>query len=1477
MKSKQSPVEELLRQADELMESQKPRAEVYAAMAHSLGLAWSDLNALLLLRKQILELNVAFHWYANVALHKRESVCTYTGMPSRLALTRAEQFNDLLEKAERDFVSAPLPSDVEMARIMTSQHQELKKRMLEGLMYSLQDGQMLLENLRNLESQGTVDSRPDHIRLNVRFACNQVQRWLEELHDRRRRLDELWLRRKFRLEQSLSLLLFYEELKALESWIRSEGAKLLEEQDLGNSVSASEILLHKHGLLEKDLKNHQDKCVRLVRSAERLLQNNTAGAEEASHRAYSTLDWIASLGNAMDKRRDLLDKALEFFSKTDSVLTRLTQLEAQVEGGDPIHLEELNQRISETTEGLVSQVVSQGRELITEAQHTGTEGISQRIREIEEMRDRIQNRFKTRQEKSKALVLSKTLTTFTETFSKLEIWLTENGENFFRGHRDMGSVLAMARDFLNTHHRHQTLLSTKLSEIEAAMQHFEKLKAESQESPNFPDVQRRVKAFKDSLASTRDTFDRRCSLATTYVKFHTLAVQLANEMDSVEKLLREECWDEKHMASIEESRLSLRQNSLQLANTGRNFLLDAQEPPDQYLDLERGRLCVETLLEHFSQRNESLQDAIQAHQDAYLKNQRARFGFQQIRQESQMVNRGIRVMERAEKVMADAYPLFREDILDIDRVIISLTEKTRRVTTEIGLINADIDRILQTSKSSDMKGFYFSDFLPGSPLWVPALTWVFVWIGSSQEELENLRSRLGDAKQNLQSLASRHETLVTITTSLLKNVSELDKIREKLKALREKPLPSSADDTEYMIREHEVLSQTSREIYHFTKSEADNVSSRLKHQEPTPNGDEDSHRIQDVMAKRKQDLDSLCLEQSEILRRHLDRCRFQADFKHISSQLVELSNQLQNLRGQYGDSSSTAKSTSSSFRIFESTIDRLEERVSHFVSTAQKLISDQPETSKYVEVQLSDLQTKWSTLHMHVGETRHLIDLSIEYFTLIDEAEDWFKEGSKVLISIAKKSATITTPEEATRLLNEMESFLKPGEAKQEERIRKISTLAIQLYGASEPSQVKSVSKQNVDMMDSFGVINKNLSQLKLNMLTAKEEREKMKQDQAKVEASLEAAKAEAAAATAALAAAEEARKAAEAAAKALNQPPPLFPPLQRDIVEMSESIEILKTKTEVEEVEEELRPAKMAKLYDPPLFTLPLHDAEVDEGSTFSFECRVVGDPTPEVTWYKDGMMIQNNPDYQMSFKAGICTLTIEETFTEDSARFSCKAVNVAGESETSGRLHVRETRSMETLVPPMFTQVLQPAIVKEGESFQFECRVAGNPLPVVQWFKNDQCIDASPNYVITYNNGICVLRFEEVLLEDQAEYVCRATNSSGSEECRAALSVQALEPVETPSFPTPLSNVMARAGQKLRLECCVKGIPTPEISWLHNNRPIKENRETKMEYDGRRATLTIVEAFPKDAGSYVIFAKNKAGEATSSCNVSVKVSTDP
>ena len=60
LQSKQTPVEELLRQADDLIANQRPRAEVYTAMAESLGQAWKDLNDHLDQRKDVLKLNFNF-------------------------------------------------------------------------------------------------------------------------------------------------------------------------------------------------------------------------------------------------------------------------------------------------------------------------------------------------------------------------------------------------------------------------------------------------------------------------------------------------------------------------------------------------------------------------------------------------------------------------------------------------------------------------------------------------------------------------------------------------------------------------------------------------------------------------------------------------------------------------------------------------------------------------------------------------------------------------------------------------------------------------------------------------------------------------------------------------------------------------------------------------------------------------------------------------------------------------------------------------------------------------------------------------------------------------------------------------------------------------------------------------------------------------------------------------------------------------
>ena len=70
LQDKQSPVEELLRQADQMILTQQPRAEVYSAMAESLGSAWRDINNIMEERKILLDINFAFQGHLQVGFFR---------------------------------------------------------------------------------------------------------------------------------------------------------------------------------------------------------------------------------------------------------------------------------------------------------------------------------------------------------------------------------------------------------------------------------------------------------------------------------------------------------------------------------------------------------------------------------------------------------------------------------------------------------------------------------------------------------------------------------------------------------------------------------------------------------------------------------------------------------------------------------------------------------------------------------------------------------------------------------------------------------------------------------------------------------------------------------------------------------------------------------------------------------------------------------------------------------------------------------------------------------------------------------------------------------------------------------------------------------------------------------------------------------------------------------------------------------------
>lgn len=95
-------------------------------------------------------------------------------------------------------------------------------------------------------------------------------------------------------------------------------------------------------------------------------------------------------------------------------------------------------------------------------------------------------------------------------------------------------------------------------------------------------------------------------------------------------------------------------------------------------------------------------------------------------------------------------------------------------------------------------------------------------------------------------------------------------------------------------------------------------------------------------------------------------------------------------------------------------------------------------------------------------------------------------------------------------------------------------------------------------------------------------------------------------------------------------------------------------------------------------------------------------------------------------------------------------------------------------------------------------------------------------------------------------------------------------MEPIK-PAVKLPLKDIGVFEGKSVRLDCVIVGQPEPEVIWYHNERPVKESQDVQLLFQGDRCTLIVQEAFLEDAGRYRVVAINSAGEAASSCDLSV------
>ncbi|XP_011530074.1 palladin isoform X6 [Homo sapiens] len=212
---------------------------------------------------------------------------------------------------------------------------------------------------------------------------------------------------------------------------------------------------------------------------------------------------------------------------------------------------------------------------------------------------------------------------------------------------------------------------------------------------------------------------------------------------------------------------------------------------------------------------------------------------------------------------------------------------------------------------------------------------------------------------------------------------------------------------------------------------------------------------------------------------------------------------------------------------------------------------------------------------------------------------------------------------------------------------------------------------------------------------------------------------------------------------------------------------------------------------------------------------------------------------------------------------------------------------------------QGTKDAVIQDLErKLRFKEDLLNNGQPIY-WFKDGKQISPkSDHYTIQRDlDGTCSLHTTASTLDDDGNYTIMAANPQGRISCTGRLMVQAVnqrgrsprspsghphvrrprsrsrdsgdenEPIQErffrPHFLQAPGDLTVQEGKLCRMDCKVSGLPTPDLSWQLDGKPVRPDSAHKMLVRENGVHSLIIEPVTsRDAGIYTCIATNRAGQ---------------
>ncbi|KAM6218324.1 myomesin-1 isoform 2-T2 [Rhynchocyon petersi] len=275
-------------------------------------------------------------------------------------------------------------------------------------------------------------------------------------------------------------------------------------------------------------------------------------------------------------------------------------------------------------------------------------------------------------------------------------------------------------------------------------------------------------------------------------------------------------------------------------------------------------------------------------------------------------------------------------------------------------------------------------------------------------------------------------------------------------------------------------------------------------------------------------------------------------------------------------------------------------------------------------------------------------------------------------------------------------------------------------------------------------------------------------------------------------------------------------------------------------------------------------------------------------IVWYKDEREI--SVDETHDFKDGICTLLITEFSKKDAGIYEVILKDDRGKDKSRLKL-------VDEAFKELMTAVCK-TIALSATDLKIQSTAEGIRLySFVTYYVDDLKVNWSHNgtaikYTDRVKSGVTGeqiwLQINEPTPNDKGKYIMELFDGQTGHQKTVDLSGQAYDEayaefqrlkqaaIAEKNRARVLGGlpdvVTIQEGKALNLTCNVWGDPTPEVSWLKNEKPLESDDHCNLRFEaGKTAFFTISGVSSSDSGKYGLVVKNKYGTETSDFTVSV------